>query len=151
MLETMVELQIVLLFNLILLTQQYSTDPTCSVILNNIIESCQYSGVTLEYDQLPHRLMRSNNTQRTCPSNHICREDFKITRLHSQTFADIFDKIISNMVARCCGDCANLTVVRKINNFSEVLNQTSDFVYPVLGKTIQMELYGYEYLPVLEV
>ena len=68
--------------------------------------------------------------------------------------SELFQKPVHRLLRRCCGACANINQVRVLNtikdlNTSEISD--SDFIYPVFSKASKERMYGYYYLPLIEI
>ena len=93
---------------------------------------------------------KENNIEDMCLHESICRRTFKTSRVHKQVFSYTMFHVINSLISHCCGKCANVNIINNFTYMSEV-NQfsinSSDFVYPILGRYLQNQLYGHYFIP----
>ena len=69
-----------------------------------------------------------------CRKEEICKKTFNISHIVNKAY---HPNILLDMLRTCCGPCANVKVTSNLNKLSEVTDMvlnTSDFVFPVLGR-----------------
>ena len=112
-----------------------------------------------------------NITEVGCPSNHICNEKrvIKVTYIEIPLYFyrdmrddehqmgkehKVLQKPVHGLLRRCCGTCANIQQVKILNNTGELSLASmngSDFIYPILSTASREKMYGYYYLPFVDV
>ena len=124
-----------------------ASHPKCNVIFHYNFENCRY----LHYTNLTKPPL--SGTGIDCRNKSVCEREFNVTFIRLMPYY-IMKALIPNMLSYCCGRCANLTVV---NDFPDMSSgnisslATADFVYPILGPTSADELYGFYFIPIINV
>ena len=89
-----------------------------------------------------------------CSSSKACQKHFKITAVNVEPFVDILQHVIFNTVKTCCGACKDIsrnhTELVSSKNISLSLMNSTSFIYPVLGVKHELSIYGYHFIPIVE-
>lgn len=101
---------------------------------------------------IDYRGWKGNNNISNCHGNNVCNKTFKISYVHIPPYstADLLIKIIK----KCCGECSSITVDNIFLNITEVsiaAFNTSDFILPFLARSSAIDLYGYKFIPLIDV
>ena len=96
----------------------------------------------------------NNNTSKgVCLGNRICNRFFKIRRIQTQfSYRTMIQ--LSDLFERCCGSCVRCSLKHVHGVLPDVnisLLHSWDIVFPVIARSSLNELYGFHYIPVLEV
>ena len=91
-----------------------------------------------------------NFTNIDCHEANVCHKQFNISyvKLEPYTF-----EIIVDLLRICCGNCVNVSNVKTLSKLSEILPSAislSHLVFPVLGRSDVLRLYGYHFIPLVE-
>ena len=132
-----------------------STSSQCNVIMKNMVDGCSDAiGKKLLYTELPANVIENTyNAKSTekCVASEICAKMFTVSRMMYKTLSSIIHEIVMNMIHRCCGGCTNVTILKHIHHVTdENFENSSDIIYPVIGKSTLDELYDYKFIPVLK-
>ena len=98
--------------------------------------------------------VEKNKSEEVCINESLCRRVFKISRIRRQSFASKTLVHISDMLENCCGQCAKYYLTDIFTQLAHVnvsIMESSDIIYPVVGRSSLDELYGFYYIPVLEI
>ena len=97
--------------------------------------------------------LKSKKNATQCTHEGICGKVFKVSRIRRQSFGAKTLMQISDMIYTCCGECGKymLTDVFSQPHENSSTLQSSDIIYPVLGRSSVQNLYGLHYIPVFEV
>ena len=85
-----------------------------------------------------------------CSEADVCKKEFYITYVKLEPYSS---EIVADLLRTCCGGCINVTevnVLRKTSLIPSPFNITSHFVFPVLGRTHFLKLYGYHFIPLIK-
>lgn len=86
--------------------------------------------------------------------NHICSEGFNVSFIRLEPFSHRrFTTIVTEVIQHCCGSCVR-TVINNFQGMNEVSPtsiNSSDIVYPILGRVSATSLYGYYFVPLWDV
>ena len=89
-----------------------------------------------------------------CSTSRVCNKPFTFTYIEKHPFVHALQTIFSNALRTCCGKCKSLENYpsRTVHSqqFSRSLVNASSFVFPVLGYHNLNNMYGYRYVPILE-
>ena len=89
-----------------------------------------------------------------CQDVHLCKNNFNISFVKIEPFSsENFKEIIKYILQNCCGGCTRTSELNTFN-ITEVNSasiNTSHLVFPILGRTGSRRLYGYYFLPTLDV
>ena len=90
----------------------------------------------------------------TCNKAIVCQKTFNISVVKNmEPFFSARYVFIDFMLNRCCGPCTKLSTINIFTNYTELATSSiklSHFVYPVLGRSSAVKLYGYNFLPLLD-
>lgn len=123
-----------------------STHEQCNVIIHNDFENCRYQ----------NRVDSSNHLKlglRTCKNTSVCARQFKISYVKLQPYYEWKD-LVEIMINFCCGVCANLVTDNEFDENAELNMKslsTSDFVFPFLAPTSAFQVYGFYFIPIMDV
>ena len=131
----------------------------CTVIIDKVFENCvRKTTAKINYEKIPATIIgnsqQRNDSHDTCINYAICNKTFRIARFRYQTYSDIIHHAVANLVDRCCGNCANLTVTKHLAEMSQIKESSgpySDFIYPIFSKASFDELYDYHFIPIFNV
>ena len=87
-----------------------------------------------------------------CKHNSICKRNFKISYIDTPPYSTA--RLFESIVRKCCGRCAKITYVNYFKNITEISSSamnSSDFITPFLGSSSAIDLYGYHFIPVVDV
>ena len=114
----------------------------CFLTLSCALNKCMY------VDYRGKKQSENNN----CSQSEICKKNFKISQIHIPPYSTA--GLLEGILLKCCGRCTNITIVKEFVNITEVplstLN-TSHFTLPFLGKSSATTLYGYHFIPIVDV
>lgn len=136
-----------------------SSNLVCQVALKNDFNICNNRADELigfaNYNlNRVYNTSQSTNQSEECIHESLCRHVFKVARIRRQNFASKSLVRISDMLFRCCGQCAKY-YRHDIHSTIPALNLSKlnsfDMIYPILGKQSDKELYGFHYIPVFEI
>ena len=89
-----------------------------------------------------------------CSKDDVCQKEFNFTLINMAPFAEILYNIVKNVFNICCGACKELSGYKAMNvsitDFSRELMNKSHFVFPILGFHSSTRIYGYHFIPILE-
>ena len=133
--------------------------PHCTSIIDDVLESCvRKTSAKINYEKIPATIidnsLQRNDSHANCSNYAICSKSFRIARFRYQTYSDIIHHVVANLVDRCCGNCANLTVTKHFTAMSEIKESRgpySDFIYPIFSRASFDELYDYNFIPIFAV
>ena len=95
---------------------------------------------------------KKQSENNNCSQSEICRKNFKISQIHIPPYSTA--GLLEGILLKCCGRCTNITLVKEFVNITEVplstLN-TSHFTLPFLGRSSATTLYGYHFIPIVDV
>lgn len=86
------------------------------------------------------------------PKTDICRQNFTITHIYLPPYST--SHILESMIRKCCGPCVSITDGSLFLNISEITFSkvnSSDFIFPFLAKSSAVSLYGYHFVPIIDV
>ena len=89
----------------------------------------------------------------TCPEHEVCKNTLTISYIDIPPYSrgQLFERIVEG----CCGkSCTNFYTLKHYTNISQVrLSHTnsSDFVLPFLGSSSASQLFGYHFIPFIDV
>ena len=131
----------------------------CMAIVNDDLENC----ISRIDDPLRHEkslrrncnyLLQNNLSESICINQGICLKVFNITYFGHQLFANIMRHTVLNMLDDCCNNCGACRVLYELTDISQlnssVIN-SSDIIFPVLGRLLLDKLYGFHFIPIFEV
>ena len=85
-----------------------------------------------------------------CRREGVCKKHFNISYVKVEPYSA---EIVADLLSTCCGRCHNSSIVNTFENISQInpssIN-TSHFVFPVLGRSAAIRLYGYSFIPLIE-
>ena len=96
-----------------------------------------------------------SSKQSQCRNTTQCPMKTRITKIKHWAQVAVLDTQISNMMSKCCGDCSYDKV--EVDDINDVLSnnstllKSSDIIYPVFGLQSSTQLYGFWFIPVMEV
>ena len=86
-----------------------------------------------------------------CLQTELCRVGYNLSHIAHKPYSHL---IIADLIATCCGQCpAQTRIVTNISKTSEIDEtrmETTNFVFPILGRKGAVKLYGYRFLPIFE-
>jgi len=86
----------------------------------------------------------------TCHENNVCKKQFNISYVRLEPYTT---GIVVDLLYTCCGKCTKFAEVKTYDDVSQVpapTNTTSHFIFPVLGRSAAVKLYGYHFLPLVQ-
>ena len=103
-----------------------------------------------------------------CPENSICNSSrvINVTYINFPLYFydtmkddenksnDDLQKPVHQLLRRCCGTCANINQLKIISNMEELTPSTikkSDFIYPIFSTSSKEKMYGYFYVPLIDI
>lgn len=136
----------------------------CNVLVTGHFGNCTTrEGELFNFaDDLKNRVYSTNTSSlegvnsKTCINSNkkICRKIFNIARIKRQSFSSKTLVHISDMLYRCCGVCAKYyledIVIDDLNDNISIIERF-DVVYPVLGRFFIKKMYGFHFIPVLQI
>ena len=85
-----------------------------------------------------------------CQTSLVCRRNYTITNMMKKAYSP---QIVTDIIQSCCGSCKNEIILKNLTRISQLTDsvmETSDFVFPVLGRSDSSKLYGYQYIPLIK-
>ena len=120
----------------------YAMLEECNMIIHKDFENCRTEDNTQEKIRL-----------HSCKNTSICDRKFNISYIKITPYYEM-SYMVKEMVNFCCGRCSNI-IIGNIFNDDSKLNMialaTSDFVYPFLAPTSANQLYGFHFIPMIDV
>ena len=113
-----------------------NTTPGMTVLSNEIEENTCSSAIS-----------EQDNITLLCRKN-VCKRTFKISTVDLLPYS--LNREVEELLIRCCGECVNYTQANKFTSsldFTTKVMQSSDFVFPVLGRASASRLYGFYFVP----
>ena len=124
-------------------------------------EQCQY---IMSYDygsgENQHCTSYENIVPKTtknmsCKKNSQCPMNNRIKKINYMVQVKLLEQQIPDMLMKCCGDCTYTeTQVEDINTVltdDSTLLKSSDIIYPVFGLQTSTRLYGFWFIPFMQV
>ena len=108
-----------------------------------LLEKCMY---------IDYRGRNESNTEFNCSESTICRKNFRISYIHYPPYSTA--GLLQGMIKKCCGRCTKITKVAEYMNITEISFKainSSDFILPFVGKSSAKTLYGYLFIPIVDV
>ena len=87
-----------------------------------------------------------------CPNNSICNHTFIVSYM-SQMKAYISSRPIEKLLQQCCGSCTQINYLQNFTDITEISSSSihsSEFIFPLLGKQSAVTLYGYHFIPYID-
>lgn len=145
-----------LLFLLLLFLLQHSyasISPAdrCVVLKNDVFSHCSTSKSSYKTEL--------NEMKDVCIdgdfiNDKVCNKTYKITYLRRQLFTLKILTHFRKSIQGCCGNCTGHKIAYTITKLEEI-NKTilaeSDIIFPLLATKATKRLYGFHYIPVVEV
>ena len=140
-----------------LLSTVTSENLECVAIINDNVEKC----VSNSTDYISHLASLAefcNETRNydslTCRQESICGKSFSISHFPQQLLSNTMKHTVMNMLIDCCGNCKRCHTLNMFGNKSQLtpaLINSSDIVFPIIGRSSPRKLYGYYFLPAYDV
>ena len=95
--------------------------------------------------------------RKECSNEEICAREFTISYVELEPYQTRYKKLFPDIFTYCCGAYTNGTKFRIKLRFPDIsyLNTSSvkwsDFLFPVLGASDSVELYGHYFIPIIDV
>lgn len=106
------------------------------------VDSCMY----IDYrGSTPHQ-------EEDCSKFDMCKRLYKLSMINVPPFSTA--GLLESIIQKCCGNCTKYMYFRDFRNITEVSLASmngSDFIMPFLGKSSSETLYGYYFLPLVDV
>ena len=119
------------------------------LILLSIFVGCEAADNMCMY--IDYRGNNSKVTQR-CSQNELCKRNYKVSSINLPPYSTA--NLLEKIVHKCCGHCVNFTYINFFKNITEVTLHsinTSDFIMPFVAKSSAVSLYGYHFIPLVDV
>lgn len=85
-----------------------------------------------------------------CIDNKICNRNFTISYVEFPPYS--MAETVQLRLHACCGACVDITKIRQFKNITELntksLENSADFIYPVMGSLLHPSMYGYYFIPI---
>ena len=140
-----------------LLSTVTSANLECVAIVNDNVEECVSNST--DYISYLESLEESCNETRnydsfTCSQESICGKSFSISHFPQQLLSNTMKHTVVKMLTNCCGICKRCHALNEFTNISQLtpaLINSSDIVFPIIGRSSSRKLYGYYFLPAYDV
>ena len=137
-----------------------NTSRGCTYMMNSRFDSCGDRGAEIQrYAERNSRDVENVENYTIfgdeCISHgKLCRKVYKMARIYRQSFGAAISVHASEMLTKCCGDCpkhhhTKLLPPLDLQNLTYL--QSFDFIYPVYGIASVRNMYGFNFLPVLNI
>ena len=86
-----------------------------------------------------------------CKKTPLCQKHFSIAHMDHSIY---HFEIISDLLRTCCGPCVKSSKVHHLSKVSDInptLMETTNFVFPVLGEKETSHMYGYRFIPLIQI
>ena len=101
-------------------------------------------------------LRHSEDTPVECTQANVCKKHFRFSDIKVQPFVHILENVVISAIEMCCGSLKcrnddhydNETI--SLRNLTLSKLNSSNFIFPVLGQYSTNSVYGFHYIPILE-
>ena len=123
-----------------------------TLVTSNILCSSKGAKCSITLDvSTCYTTERTNVTKVKCRDTNVCKKRFYISYVKLEPYSP---EIVTDLLRTCCGECINVTevnVLTKISQITPSIMNTSHFVFPVLGRSNILTLYGYQFIPLIQI
>lgn len=95
---------------------------------------------------------QSDDSGLNCTLSRICQKQFRISYIQIPPYSTA--ELLESMIKKCCGKCTRIKLEKQFLNISETsfaAFNNSDFILPFIGRSTAKSLYGYLFIPIVDV
>ena len=92
----------------------------------------------------------NSTVQRPCNTDPVCTNPLNILHVSTHIYGP---HMVTQLLRTCCGNCMsepNVTKIEKVTDVTDEMMENVDFVFPVLAKRGDTEMFGYNFIPLIE-